>query len=71
MDTTKSILRVALLLAAIATLTNALEVRVLTGLNMRGQANQPDSGDQKLVLNSNNRYVYPSQQVPEYNIYSL
>lgn len=71
MDTTKSILRLALLLATIATLTNTLEVRVLTGLNMRGQANQPDSGDQKLVLNSNNRYVYPSQQVPEYNVFSL
>ena len=48
----------------------AVEVRVLTGLNMRGQVNQPDY-DQKVVLNSNNRFIYPSQQVPEYNVFNM
>ena len=59
-----------ILIAAIITITGAVEVRVLTGLNMRGQTNVIDS-DQRLVLNSNNRYIYPSQQVPEYNVFSL
>jgi len=59
-----------ILIAAIIAVTGAVEVRVLTGLNMRGQTNVIDS-DQRLVLNSNNRYIYPSQQVPEYNVFSL
>lgn len=50
------------LITLIAT-TLAVEVRVLTGMNIRGQVTQPDH-DQKLVINSNNRYVYPHQQVP-------
>lgn len=50
---------------------HCLEIRVLTGLSMRGQANQPDYADQKLVINSNNRYIYPSQQTPEYNVYNM
>lgn len=37
---------------------------------MRGQVNQPDY-DQKVVLNSNNRFIYPSQQVPEYNVFNM
>ena len=63
MSTTKPI-QVAILLVVLATLVSALEVRVLTGINMRGQMSPPDSSDQKIVLNSNNRYVYPSHQVP-------
>ena len=70
MDTTKS-LHVVLLLATLIVGLNSMEVRVLTGLNMRGMANQPDYGNQKLTVNSNNKYVYPSQQVPEYNVYSM
>lgn len=50
---------------------HSLEIRVLTGLTMRGQANQPDFADQKLIINSNNRYVYPTQQTPEYNVYKM
>lgn len=57
-------------MTAILAISTALEVRVMTGLNMRGQVNVPDY-DQKLVINSNNRFVYPSQQVPEYNIFSM
>jgi hypothetical protein len=53
----RSVLHVVVLLAAMA---SALEVRVLTGLGMRGQASQPDMGDQRLVLNSNNRNIYPT-----------
>lgn len=53
------------------TATHGLEVRVLTGMVMRGQPNLPDHSDQKLVINSNNRYIYPAQQLPEYNVYSL
>lgn len=49
----------------------SVEIRVMTGLNMKGMANQPDYGEQKLVLNSNNRYIYPTNQVPEYNTYTL
>ena len=41
--------------------TLGLEVKVLTGMTMRGFSNQPDIGEQKIVLNSNNRFVYPSQ----------
>lgn len=59
-----------ILIATIIAVTGAVEVRVLTGLNMRGQTNVIDS-DQRLVVNSNNRYIYPSQQVPEYNVFSL
>ena len=60
-----------LIAACLITFTLSVEVRVLTGMVMRGQANLPDHNDQKLVINSNNRYIYPSQQVPEYNIYAL
>ena len=51
-------------------MSSTLEVRVMTGLSIRGQVNIPDY-DQKLVINSNNRFVYPSQQVPEYNVFSM
>lgn len=66
----KSSLWLCLLLALAGSMA-ALEVRVLTGLGLRGQANQPDYGEQKLVINSNGRYLYPTQQTPEYNVYSL
>lgn len=59
------------ILVALLVSSSALEVRVLTGLGLRGQANQPDYGEQKLVINSNGRYLYPSQQTPEYNVYSM
>lgn len=64
-------LHIIAILALVINFTLSIEVRVLTGLNMRGQTNQPDYGDQKLVINSNNRYIYPSQQTPEYNVYSM
>ena len=64
-------LAIIFLSITIITTTSALEIRVLTGLNMKGGVNQPDFTDQKLVINSNNRYIYPSQQVPEYNVYHL
>ncbi len=41
----------------------ALEVRVLSGQFARGQVLAGQS-DQRLVINSNNRYIYPAQQVP-------
>jgi hypothetical protein len=53
-----------LLLTCLVITANGIEVRVLTGMVMRGQANLPDHSDQKLVINSNNRYIYPAQQVP-------
>lgn len=61
----------SLLLICLVSRAKGIEVRVLTGMVMRGQTSLPDHNDQKLVINSNNRYIYPSQQVPEYNVYSL
>jgi len=54
----------SLLLSSLVITANGIEVRVLTGMVMRGQTNLPDYSDQKIVINSNNRYIYPAQQVP-------
>jgi hypothetical protein len=54
----------SLFLICLVSTTYGIEVRVLTGMVMRGQTNLPDHNDQKLVINSNNRYIYASQQVP-------
>ena len=62
MSTTKY-LHVVLLLTAFITTALSIEVRVLSTLHARGQVNPPDY-DQKLIINSNNRWVYPHQQVP-------
>ena len=58
------------LLALLVCSAAGLEVRVLSGQAARGQV-LSDQSDQRLVVNSNNRYIYPAQQVPEYNIYAL
>jgi hypothetical protein len=54
----------SLLMICLVISAKGIEVRVLTGMVMRGQTNLPDHSDQKLIINSNNRYIYPAQQVP-------
>jgi hypothetical protein len=57
--------------AMLSVIGAGLDVRVQTGLASRGAHGTVDHSDQKLVINSNNRYIYAAQQVPEYNVYSL